>query len=261
VSQQELDQLRASLRNARSNIQAAEAALTQARLNLEFTRIRAPVAGRISRALITPGNLVSVGTPVLTTLVSQDRVYAYFDASEAVYLKTMRAVQAGKQPSPRANATQAWMGLADEEGYPHQGRVDFVDNRLNPATASIRARAVFDNREGRFTPGLFARVKVVGNERHPATLVADRAIGTDQTRKVVLLVGKDNIVQPREVQPGVLIDGMRVVKGVQPGELVIVDGLQRAQPGAPVTPQVLQTDAQGRPLPPAEPASGAAPGR
>jgi RND family efflux transporter MFP subunit len=153
------------------------------------------------------------------------------------------------------------MGLADEEGYPHQGRVDFVDNRLNPATASIRARAVFHNREGRFTPGLFARVKVVGNERHPATLVADRAIGTDQTRKVVLLVGKDNIVQPREVQPGVLIDGMRVVKGVKPGEMVIVDGLQRAQPGAPVTPQVLKTDEQGRPLPPAEPASGAAPGR
>jgi RND family efflux transporter MFP subunit len=259
VSLQELDQLRATVRNARSGIQSAEAALVQARLNLEFTRIRAPVAGRISRAMVTPGNLVSVGTPVLTTLVSQDRVYAYFDASEATYLKTLRLVRAGSLASPRTQPTAAWMGLADETGFPHQGQVDFVDNRLNPATASIRGRAVFDNRDGRFTPGLFARVKVVGSGKYPATLVADRAIGTDQTRKVVMLVGKDNVVQPREVQPGALIDGMRVVQGVQPGELVVVDGLQRAQPGAPVTPRVLKLDDKGMPIPAAAaPASGPA---
>ncbi|WP_298231252.1 efflux RND transporter periplasmic adaptor subunit [uncultured Azohydromonas sp.] len=258
VSEQELDQLRASLRNARSSIQSAEAALVQAKLNLEFTRIRAPVAGRISRAMVTPGNLVNVGTPVLTTLVSQDRVHAYFDASEATYLKYLRMVRAGTLASPRSQPAAAWMGLADETGFPHQGRVDFVDNRLNPATASIRGRAVFDNRDGRFTPGLFARVKVVGSGKYRATLVADRAIGTDQTRKVVMLVGQDNIVQPREVQPGALIDGMRVVQGVQPGELVIVDGLQRAQPGAPVTPRVLQVDDKGMPIPAAAPASAPA---
>ncbi|NML17920.1 efflux RND transporter periplasmic adaptor subunit [Azohydromonas caseinilytica] len=257
VSQQELDQLRATVRNTRANIQSAEAALVQARLNLEFTRIRAPVAGRISRALVTPGNLVSVGTPVLTTLVSQDRVHAYFDASEATYLKYLRLVRAGTLASPRTEPTQAWMGLADETGFPHQGRIDFVDNRLNPATGSIRGRAVFDNRDGRFTPGLFARVKVVGSGKYPATLVPDRAIGTDQTRKVVLLVGQGNVVQLREVQPGALIDGMRVVQGVQPGELVIVDGLQRAQPGAPVTPQVLQVDDKGMPIP----AAASAPAR
>lgn len=249
VSLQELDQLRATVRNARSSIQSAEAALVQARLNLEFTRIRAPVAGRISRAMVTPGNLVNVGTPVLTTLVSQDRVHAYFDASEATYLKYLRLVRAGSLASPRSQPATAWMGLADETGFPHQGQVDFVDNRLNPATASIRGRAVFDNRDGRFTPGLFARVKVVGSGKYRATLVADRAIGTDQTRKVVMLVGKDNVVQPREVQPGALIDGMRVVQGVQPGELVIVDGLQRAQPGAPVTPRELKVDDKGMPIP------------
>lgn len=258
VSLQELDQLRATVRNARSGIQSAEAALVQARLNLEFTRIRAPVAGRISRAMVTPGNLVNVGTPVLTTLVSQDRVHAYFDASEATYLKYLRLVRAGSLASPRTQPAAAWMGLADETGFPHQGQVDFVDNRLNPATASIRGRAVFDNRDGRFTPGLFARVKVVGSGKYRATLVADRAIGTDQTRKVVMLVGKDNVVQPREVQPGALIDGMRVVQGVQPGELVIVDGLQRAQPGAPVTPQVLKVDDKGMPIPAAAPASAPA---
>lgn len=254
VSQQELDQLRAGVRNSRSNIQSAEAALVQARLNLDFTRIRAPVAGRISRAQLTPGNLVGVGSPVLTTLVSQDRVFAYFDASEATYLKYLHLVRSGTLASPRTATVQAWMGLADETGFPHQGRIDFVDNRLNPATGSIRGRAVFDNREGRFTPGLFARVKVVGSGKYQATLVADRAIGTDQTRKVVMLVGKDNVVQPREVQPGALMDGMRVVQGVKPGELVIVDGLQRAQPGAPVTPQVLKTDDKGLPIP-AAPAS------
>jgi RND family efflux transporter MFP subunit len=253
VSQQEVEQLRAGGRNAQSAIQAAEAALSQARLNLEFTQVRAPVAGRISRALVTPGNLVTVGAPVLTTLVSQERVYAYFDVSEATYLKSLRRAA----PEPARGAGPAWMGLADEEGFPHRGQLDFVDNHLNPATASVRGRAVFDNRDGRFTPGMFARVKLQTRERYPATLVADRAIGTDQTRKIVLLVGKDNIVQPREVRPGALIDGMRVVQGVQPGDLVIVDGLQRAFPGAPVTPQRLQTNDKGLPLAPA--ASGTAP--
>jgi RND family efflux transporter MFP subunit len=255
VSQQEIDQLRATQRNARSSIQGAEAALTQARLNLEFTRVRAPVAGRTSRALLTPGNLVNAGTPVLTTLVSQERVYAYFDASEDTYLKYLRQARGAGAAAPRSAPAMAWMGLSDEQGFPHQGRVDFVDNRLNPATASIRGRAVFDNRDGRFTPGLFARVKVVGSGRYTATLVADRANGTDQTRKVVVVVGADNKVQPREVKPGVLLDGMRVVQGVKQGELVVVDGLQRVQPGAPVSPQRLQVDDKGMPIPAAAPAA------
>lgn len=251
VSSQEIDQLRAALRSAESNLKGAEAALVQARLNVEYANITAPVTGRTSRAQVTPGNLVGVGDPVLTTLVSSDKVYAYFDASETTYLQAMRGGRSAQAAVP------VQMGLSNETGFPHAGKLDFVDNRLNPATASIRARAVFDNKDGLFTPGLTARLKLGSGTPYTAVVVPDRAITTDQTRKLVLVVGANNIVQPREVQPGSLIDGIRVVRGVQPGELVIVDGLLRAFPGAPVTPQVLKVDAQGMPLPaaPATPAS------
>ncbi|PNG56381.1 MULTISPECIES: efflux RND transporter periplasmic adaptor subunit [unclassified Variovorax] len=259
VSQQEIDQLRAGARNAHSDIQAAEAALTHARLNLEFTRITAPVAGRTSRANITPGNLVSVGDPVLTTLVSSDKVYAYFDASEATYLKYVKAARDGTRPSGRDVPNPVMMGLADEEGFPHKGHLDFVDNRLNPLTASIRGRAAFDNQQGHFTPGLFARVKLIGSGSYKATLVPERAITTDQTRKMVLVVGENDIVQPREIKLGALIEGMRVVAGVTAGERVIVDGLLRALPGAPVTPQSLAVDDKGMPLPASVRAAGGAP--
>lgn len=257
VSAQELDQLKAAVANAHSSIRAAEAALTQARLNLEFTTITAPVDGRTSRANVTEGNLVNVGDPILTTVVSTDRVYAYFDASEALYLKYMRAAREGTRPSSRETPNVIYLGLANEEGFPHQGKMDFVDNRLNPGTASLRGRAVFDNKDGLFTPGLFARLKLVGSGNYTATVVADRALTTDQTRKVVLVIGKNNIVEQREVKPGALIDGMRVVEGVKEGELVVVDGLLRAFPGAPVTPQVLKVDDKGMPIPAAPPAAPA----
>ncbi|NGZ87458.1 efflux RND transporter periplasmic adaptor subunit [Duganella aceris] len=260
VSQQELDQLRAALATSQSSVKAFEAALVQARLNLEFTRITAPVSGRTSRANVTAGNLVNVGDPILTTVVSADKIYAYFDASEAIYLKYMRAARDGTRPSSRDTPSAVRIGLANEEGFPHEGKMDFVDNRLNPATASMRGRAVFDNKDGLYTPGLFARLQLVGSGNYSATLVADRAITTDQTRKVVLVVGKNNIVEQREIKPGALIDGMRVVSGINPGELVIVDGLLRAFPGAPVTPQVLKTDEHGKPLPPAPPPATAAKG-
>ena len=249
VSQQELDQLRAAVANSQSSIRAGEAALTQARLNLEFTNITSPVEGRTSRANVTEGNLVNAGEPVLTTVVSTDKVYAYFDASEALYLKYMRAARDGTRTSSRDTPNVIYLGLANEEGFPHEGKMDFVDNRLNPATASLRGRAVFENKDGLFTPGLFARLKLVGSGKYMATVIADRALTTDQTRKVVLVVGKNNIVEQREVKPGALIDGMRVVEGVKEGELVIVDGLLRAFPGAPVTPQVLKVNEQGMPIP------------
>ncbi len=252
VSQQEIDQLRSSLRSAEANQRGAEAALVQARLNVEYANVTSPVSGRTSRANVTPGNLVGVGDPVLTTVVSSDKVYAYFDASEAAYLKYMRSAK------PVQTAVQ--MGLSNEQGFPHTGKLDFVDNRLNPATASIRARAVFDNKGGQFTPGLYARVKLGGSGSYPGVVVPDRAITTDQTRKIVLIVGANNIVQPRPVTPGALIDGMRVVEGVKAGELVIVDGLLRAFPGAPVTPQVLKVDDKGMPIPvPPQGPPGAAP--
>ena len=259
VSQQEIDQLRAALASAQASVKAAEAALVQARLNLEFTNITAPVTGRTSRANITEGNLVSVGDPVLTTVVSSDRVYAYFDASEAIYLKYMRSAREGSRQSSRDVPNEVRLGLANEEGYPHAGKMDFVDNRLNPATASMRGRAVFDNKDGLYTPGLFARLQLVGSGKYTATMVMDRAISTDQTRKVVLIVGKNNIVDQREVKTGALIGGMRAVTGVKPGELVIVDGLLRAMPGAPVTPQQLKVDDKGMPIPAPAPGAPGAP--
>ncbi|KQW46599.1 MULTISPECIES: efflux RND transporter periplasmic adaptor subunit [unclassified Roseateles] len=251
VSQQEIDQLRSALRSAEANQKGAEAALVTARLNIDYANVTAPVSGRTSRANVTPGNLVGQGDVVLTTIVSSDRVHAYFDASEAAYLKYMRAA--------KPSAVLVQMGLSNEQGYPHTGKLDFVDNRLNPATASIRARAVFDNKGGEFTPGLYARVKLGGSASYTGVVVPERAITTDQTRKLVLVVGPNNIVQPRPVKPGALIDGMRVVDGVKAGELVIVDGLLRAMPGAPVTPQVLKVDDKGMPIPaaPAAPAPAA----
>lgn len=248
VSQQEVDQLRAAASNATSSVRAAQAALETARLNLSYTRIAAPIGGRLSRTMVTAGNLVSVNEPVLTTIVSTDRVYAYFDASEAAFLKY------GQAAARQGVTPVAHMGLFDEQGFPHQGKIDFVDNRLNPATGSMQLRAVFDNKDGRFTPGLSARVKLGAGAPYEATLVPDRAISTDQTRKIVLVVGPKRLVEAREVKPGALIDGMRVVSGVKPGEHIIVDGLQRAFPGAPVTPQVVALDAHGMPL--ATPAKG-----
>ncbi|HET9823230.1 MAG TPA: efflux RND transporter periplasmic adaptor subunit [Burkholderiaceae bacterium] len=253
VSQQEVDQLRAGERSAQAAARAAQATLASAQLNLEYTRIVAPVAGRVSRANVTAGNLVGVGEPVLTTLVASDKVHVWFDASEASYLR-LRAAS-----TPRAAAPTVMVGLADEAGFPHRGTVDFVDNRLNPATGTIRVRAVLDNKDGRFTPGLSARVRLASGEPAPAVLVPDRAIGTDQTRKIVLTVGANHIVAPREVQLGALDGGMRVVQGLKAGELVIVDGLQRAFPGAPVTPTVLKVDAQGMPIVPPPAAPGGAP--
>jgi RND family efflux transporter MFP subunit len=248
ISQQELDQLRAAARNTEANVKAAQAALQTTQLNLNYARITAPIAGRISRANVTAGNLVGVSDPVLTTIVSINKVYAYFDASEAAYLKYVKASQDGTRPSSRETANPVLMGLSNEEGFPHKGSMDFVDNRLNPATGSIRGRAIFDNKDNQFTPGLFARLKLIGSGSYKATLVPERAVATDQTRKVVMVVGPNNIVEPREVKTAALIEGMRVVTGVKAGENIIVDGMQRAFPGAPVTPQLLKVDDKGMPI-------------
>jgi RND family efflux transporter MFP subunit len=260
VSSQEADQLAAGQRNADANVKAAEAALASAQLNLEFARIRAPITGRISRANVTAGNLVALGESVLTTIVSQDRVYAYFDASEQTYLRYVRAAREGTRPSSREVRNPVQMGLANEQGFPHQGVIDFVDNRLNPATGSMRGRAVFDNRDGQFTPGLFARLRLVASGKVNVVMVPDRAIGTDQDKRFVLVVDEKNVAQFRPVKPGVLIDGMRAIdNGLKGGELIVVNGLQRVQPGTPVTPQKLEVDARGMPIEPPPPTPGAAP--
>ena len=252
VSQQEADQAEAAARNASAAVKAAEAAVAAARLNVEYTQIRAPIAGRASRANVTPGNLVGVGDPVLTTLVAQDQVHAWFDVSEQAWLRVRGQFKGGAAPKVE-------MALADESGFPHAGSVDFVDNRLNPATGAIRVRALFDNKERRFVPGLYARLRLAGGSASKAVLTPDRAIGTDQTKRYVFVVGADKTAQFREVQLGPLVGGgMRIIAGgLKAGELVVVNGLQRVRPGAPVQAQVLAVDAQGQPV--EAPPPGAAP--
>lgn len=253
ISQQEADQRRAAARNANSSLAAAEAQLVAAQLSLGYTRITAPIGGRASRTALTEGNLVSANDQVLTSIVSTSRMYAYFDASEAAFLKF------GQAAANQNTAPVVRMGLFNEAGFPHAGKIDFVDNRLDAATGSVQLRGVFDNPDGRFTPGLSARVRVGAGQPYLATLVPERAITIDQTRRIVLVVGPDRVVQAREVKPGALIDGMRVVSGVKPGEVIVVDGLQRAMPGAPVTPRLVKLDRHGVPLPqPGAPAGAVA---
>lgn len=252
VSKQEFDQLTSGSRTSQADLRTAEAAVRTAQLNLAYTQVRAPIAGRVSRANITAGNLVNEQA-VLTTIAGVGRVYAYFDGSEQTYLR----LQAEKAAKPGGKGPVVRMGLANETGHPHEGVVDFVDNRLNPQTGAIRLRASFDNSKGLFTPGLAARVVMESTADYSAVMVPDRAIGTDQTKKFVYVVGADGQPQFREVKPGALFGGMRVVQGgVKAGENVVVDGLQRIIPGMPVAPQVLQVDAQGMPIvPPPAPAA------
>jgi len=228
----------------------AEAALRVARLNLAYTAVRAPIAGRASRAAVTAGNLVNEQV-VLTNIAATDKVHAYFDGSEQTFLR----VKGTGERAPKVR-----MGLADEAGHPHEGRIDFVDNQLNPQTGAIRLRASFDNTKGRFTPGLATRLVMPTSAPYAATMVPERAIGTDQSKKFVYVVGNDNQPQFREVKLGLLDGGMRVVRGgVKPGEHVIVDGLQRVMPGMPVAPTLLKVDDKGMPIFPAPAAPGGAP--
>ena len=243
ISKQELTQLSSVSKTSISDIQAAEAALRSARLNLEFTTVRSPISGRVSRANVTTGNLVDDKT-VLTSIAGVSRVYAYFDGSEQTFLR----IKASGEKAPTVR-----IGLANEAGFPHTGKLDFIDNRLNPQTGAVRMRANFDNAKGQFVPGLAVRIVMATSAPYTAVLVPDRAIGTDQARKFVVVVGADGQPQFRPVQLGTLDGGMRVIGGgsVKPGENVVVDGLQRIIPGVPVSPQVLKVDEHGIPIPPA----------
>lgn len=229
ISQQDFDQLATAEAMGADGVGAAQAALDAAKLNLEFTEVRAPIDGRVSRALITAGNLVSSAS-VLTTVVSDDPVYAYFDADEQTYLKFAHKASLGAD-SP------VFMGLIDEQGYPHEGRLNFLDNVVDAQSGTIRGRAVFDNPEGRFTPGLFARIKLVGGEDRETVLIDDRAVGTDLGKKYVLVLKPDDTLERRFVELGAALDGLRVVKqGLVAGDVIVVNGLQHARPGGAVKP-------------------------
>jgi RND family efflux transporter MFP subunit len=241
ISREEFDTRTSGQANAEAAVRAAEAAVQTTKLNLEWTRVRSPIAGRVSNAEVTPGNLVQAGPPtatLLTTVVSLDPIYVYFEGDEQTYLKYGRLARAGSRPSSRDVRNPIYLGLMNEDGqFPHKGYVDFVDNQLNPQTGTIRARAVFSNKDRLFTPGLFARLRLVGSGKYRATLVLDRAIGTDQDKKFVLVLKPNNTVDYRPVQLGRLIEGLRVIRsGLKEGEKVVINGMQRVRPGMKVTP-------------------------
>ena len=246
TSKREYDDAQAKVRQLDAQIRANQASLETARLNLAYTRVTAPINGRVGKAEITVGNLVqgeAPNSPLLTTVVSSSPIYASFEADEGAYLKYI-----GKA---RGGALTVAVGLADEQAFPHVGRLEFVDNRVDRQTGTVRMRAILDNKDGRFTPGLFARIKL-GDSATPrkAVLVTDRAIGTDQSKRFVLVLSGENKAEYREVRIGRLVDGLRVVEnGLKPGEVIVVNGLQRVRPGAPVTPQTVPMEANASSAP------------
>jgi multidrug efflux system membrane fusion protein len=232
-------------------VRAAEAAVASARLDLQFTEVRSPINGRAGRALVTEGNLAQADQTLLTTVVSQDPMYVYFDSDEQSFLRYAELARKGERDGTR---NPVRIGLANETGYPHAGTVDFVDNQLDPNTGSIHARAVIPNPDRVLTPGLFARVQLQGSGRFTAMLVDDKAVLTDQDRKYVYVLGPHNVAQRKDIVTGRMIDGLRVVEsGLAPQDKVIVHGVQKVFfPGMPVQPKTI---AMGAPPPAAQVAS------
>lgn len=235
ISREELDARQSARSEGDAAIKAAEAALTTARLNLDWTSVRAPISGRVGRAEVTPGNLVQAGPPaatLLTNIKSLDPIYVYFDTDEQAYLKYVGALRG------RTSKRPVHIGLANETGFPHEGTLDFVDNQLDPGAGTIRVRAVVPNPAQIFAPGLFARVRLVGSDRRPATLIQDQAVGTDQDRKFVLVLKPDSSVEYRPITLGRMVEGLRIVSsGLEPGEAVVINGLMRVRPGMKVIAQ------------------------
>lgn len=244
-------------REAEAAVKVSEAKVRTAELDLAFTRVIAPIGGRISRALITPGNYVTAGggaqPTLLTTIVSQDPIHLYFDVSEANAIKYRRLALTGAKGVAGATVEFA---LPDEKGYPHRGTVDFTDNRLDAGTSTLRVRAVVENANGLYSAGLFARVRVAGSPQFRALLLPDAALGTDQANRFVIVVADDGSVQRRVVVPGPIVRGLRVIRsGLKPGEWVVTKGLQRARPGQKVKPtrEVLQVTDAGDSVPASRP--------
>ncbi len=238
ISEQVLEQRRQTFESARADLMAAQAATRTARLNLGFTEIRAPIAGRIGRKLVSEGNLVGVDTTLLTTLVSLDTIYFSFDVDERSFLAYQRVLQIGAVAEPGSFKPPILVGLADESEPSRHGRLDFIDNRVDQATGTMRARASVENRDLFITPGLFGTIRVPGSPLYQGILVPDEAIATDQDRRFVWVVGEDQTVSARVVRPGPRIDGYRLIRqGLTGGETIVIAGLQRIRAGSKVTPQ------------------------
>jgi multidrug efflux system membrane fusion protein len=234
ISAELADSRTTTAQESKAAVAAIQAQLDLARLNLSFTRVTAPITGRVSRAEITAGNIVTADQSILTSVVSTDKVYAYFDADERVFLKYNQLARDGK----RGATTPVYMGLSDEVENPHLGQMNFVDNQVNPRTGTIRGRAVFDNSKGEYTPGLYARLKLVGSGTYSAMLIKDEAVGTDLGKKFVLVVDKDNKATYRNVDLGPKLEGLRIVRsGLAKDDRIVVSGLQRVRPGSPIDPQ------------------------
>lgn len=249
ISQRDFDQRRGDALAAEANVKSAAAALEQARLNFEYSEVRAPVAGRVGRAEITAGNLVGLGEPVLTVIVSSDPVYADFEMDEATFLHYVGAVAGDVTRIP------VMLALAAETGETRTGHVSSFDNRIDVASATVRVRAVFDNKDGKLVPGMFARVLIGSAEERNVLLVTERAVGTDQDKKFVLVMGADGKTERRTVRLGPRAEGLRIVEeGLKAGEKIVVRGLQQAQMGMPVRPEEVPMD--GAEMPPV-PAQGA----
>ena len=253
VSQGELESRRVEFQQAEADKLSAQARLAQAELDLGFTRVTAPFAGRAGEALVKPGNLVTPNQALLTTLVSIDPVYVTFEGDERAYLRYQELARGGGRESSRDARNPVHVGLANEEGYPHQGEMDFVDNALNPATGTIRARAVLPNPDGVFTPGLFARVRLLGESQTDALLIHEQAVLTDQDRRYVYIVGKGDSVERRDVKLGAHVEGLRIVEsGLAHGDKVVVNGMRKIFfAGQPVSPREVPMDDPNRPAPPA----------
>jgi multidrug efflux system membrane fusion protein len=241
VSVEELERSRGEVKQANADVRAAQAALDQAELNLEFTRITAPISGRVGEALIKPGNLVSPQGSILTTVVSIDPIHVVFEGDENIYLKYQAKAIAGERPSSRDVRNPVQVGLATGSDFPFHGEMDFVDNQIDPETGTIQGRALISNPDGFLIPGLFARVRLLGSGAHEAVLIHEAAVLTDQDRKYVYVVNGDNQAIRRDVTLGREAEGLRVVdEGLEPGERIVVNGVRKVFfSGAPLAPSAV----------------------
>jgi RND family efflux transporter MFP subunit len=249
MSREDYDKVIGDRGEAIASRAALQAGVDRAKLDLGYTKVLAPVSGRVSRYVVTVGNMVQAGDQgsggtLLTTIESVDPIYAYFDVDEYTALRVRQLVREGKSDSPRDGGYPVSLGLANEEGHPHRGTINFVDNRVNPKTGTIRLRGVFPNKEEGLLPGLFARVRSPVGRPHKALLVSERALDTDQGQKILYVVNEKNEVVARPVRLGALHDGLReITEGLKPGERVIVNGLQQVRPGITVEPKLVEMPA------------------
>lgn len=245
ISQEDYDKVAGDCAEAEAGVKVSEAALHSSRLSLEFTIVTAPISGRISRQLIDPGNMVKADETPLTMLVSLDPIYAYFDVDERTMLRIRRLIRQGKVKSAREAEVSVLLGLADEEGFPHSGTINFIENRVDRTTGTLGLRGIVANPKRLFSPGMFLRVRVPIGDPHRAILVSERALGSDQGQKFVYILNDKNEVTYRRVKVGALETGLRVVEdGLAMGERVVVTGLQRIRPGAQVVPRMVAMTAQ-----------------